>query len=234
MVKKYMYNIEAPCRREIPKNKKFYKGFYLLKNGDIACYKVNNGQEFGKIYKVGKTHRVTGILCMCFNGMHCCENLYNVDGYYPFSSGVGQDYIDIVGDIVNHAYCEVIPSGRIIYDRPSCDKKVCCSVMFVKKRLSNLEILKQLFSELNSCEPDLGDIYNSALGVIKEIYENFTGDGITIFGRYDIMKPSIMKRLEAAVNKFKNAIVTSERFLDQNLMETKIKFLEDLIENGKA
>lgn len=142
--------------------------------------------------------------------MHCCISLGEVDKYYSFShrSPVFKP---------NKAYCEVVPYGRAI----KIGGKVCCSRLYIKRKLNKFEILKRLFLELYS---DNFNIRCWAIEAILDIYKYYSDPmGATIFDRYDIYGEHVLSILKKSIGKAKNnELNTYERLMDLTVLERQI------------
>ena len=98
----------------------------------------------GMQYEVGKTYHVDGEIALCRNGLHFCEQLYNVFGFYERDNG--------------NRYFEVSADGQII----SNDMKSVASKLTIIRELTDIEVNRCIYD--NSYNNGYGNSDGYGLG----------------------------------------------------------------------
>ena len=109
------------CTR-LKSKKDYYKAFYPTDNPNILMARMNKTK-----YEVGKKTSCLGNLACCCNGIHLCENIFDVFNYY--SCEYGEDFIIAICDASDE---------QVGHDE---DSKIACRWVIPKRVLPRQEVI---------------------------------------------------------------------------------------------
>ena len=114
----------------------------------------------GMQYEVGKTYHVGGNIKLCENGLHFCENLFDVFNFYDNDG--------------SNRFFEVIAAGVIA----SYGNKCAASHLKIIRELSRIEINRSYYGRGNSYGDGYGDGYGNGYGDNGDGYGDGNGYGV--------------------------------------------------------